>query len=72
MVVITVLPLALLPAIMPYRVGAQFLPVLHLLTVTFQTGEGTWIGQTLERLVKLLLSHLNMQTTVLVNETLIT
>merc|ERR1719220_775987 len=54
-VVITVLPLALLPAIMPYR-----------------TGEGTWIGQTLERLVKLLLSHLNMQTTVLVNETLIT
>ena len=71
-VVITVLPLALLPAIMPYRVGTQLFLVLLFLTITSQTGEGTWIGQTLERLVKLLLSHLNMQTTVLVNETLIT
>jgi len=54
-VVITVLPLALLPAIMPYR-----------------TGEGTWIGGVIERSVKMLFAHLNLQTTVLVNETLIT
>ena len=72
-VVITVLPLALLPAIMPYRVGTQlFLCTTSPHYCLPQTGEGTWIGQTLERLVKLLLSHLNMQTTVLVNETLIT
>ena len=79
-VVITVLPLALLPAIMPYRVciylsiqwhcsNAMHASRFYISIQTFQTGEGTWIGGVIERSVKMLFAHLNLQTTVLVNET---
>ena len=71
-VVITVLPLALLPVIMPYRVCDLYLSKVLCPISQFQTGEGTWIGGVIERSVKMLFAHLNLQTTVLVNETLIT
>lgn len=68
-VVITVLPLLLLPAVMPYRVGDTSCRSYY---SSMQTAEGTWLYGLLEKGARFLFSHLNFHTAVLVNETMIT
>ena len=66
-ILLTVLPLLLLPAVLPWRVCiAPSQPPTSYINILLQSSDGTWLGNIIEKSIHFMFYHMNYYTAILV------